>query len=392
MASISLTNEQKDKIDEIKAKYNPIIKQLEMKKDGLKKENTSTEEIDKRIAELKALKKEEIEPINASRYGRLKGEIDRKMGQGAFEKLKSSFDKQYSEVLKSKNDFKAYREFYYSYELSVLDKWIAEHPEQLVNNDEQSKSHDGSKVELIMEYQGQEIENLDKIIESLQNKVQSIESDNRGKTEGKSGLDDCMQDSAVRISAEQEATKTVKAAVLGKEKEFDENEQQKKEKNMVNKRYGIAIAETLHYLKGVTQDDINKIPNKFMSFLKENASEDYRCEFDYTKPLNELNLKNETRGLIAMICLNYWCETEEQKNNFIEHLNENEKQYQEELRKKYNIDNIFKIKEPINKEKTTTENIDINKLPIKVGQENIFKRVLKSILRFLHINQKDAGK
>lgn len=161
---------------------------------------------------------------------------------------------------------------------------------------------------------------------------------------------------------------------------------------MVNKRYGIAIAETLHYLKGVTQDDINKIPNKFMSFLKENASEDYRCEFDYTKPLNELNLKNETRGLIAMICLNYWCETEEQKNNFIEHLNENEKQYQEELRKKYNIDNIFKIKEPINKEKTTTENIDINKLPIKVGQENIFKRVLKSILRFLHINQKDAGK
>ena len=227
MASISLTNEQKDKIDEIKAKYNPIIKQLEMKKDGLKKENTSTEEIDKRIAELKALKKEEIEPINASRYGRLKGEIDRKMGQGAFEKIKSSFDKQYSEVLKSKNDFKAYREFYYSYELSVLDKWIAEHPEQLVNNDEQSKSHDGSKVELIMEYQGQEIENLDKIIESLQNKVQSIESDNRGKTEGKSGLDDCMQDSAVRISAEQEATKTVKAAVLGKEKEFDENEQQK---------------------------------------------------------------------------------------------------------------------------------------------------------------------
>ena len=161
---------------------------------------------------------------------------------------------------------------------------------------------------------------------------------------------------------------------------------------MVNKSYGIAIAETLHYLKGVTQDDINKIPNKFMSFLKENASEDYRCEFDYTKPLNELNLKNETRGLIAMICLNYWCETEEQKNNFIEHLNENEKQYQEELRKKYNIDNIFKIKEPINKEKTTTENIDINKLPIKVGQENIFKRVLKSILRFLHINQKDAGK
>ena len=38
-----------------------------------------------------------------------------------------------------------------------------------------------------------------------------------------------------------------------------------------------------------------------------------------------------------MICLNYWCETEEQKNNFIKHLNENEIRYQEELKEKYNL-------------------------------------------------------
>ena len=151
---------------------------------------------------------------------------------------------------------------------------------------------------------------------------------------------------------------------------------------MVNKRYGIAIAETLHYLKGVTQDDINKIPNKFMSFLKENASEDYRCEFDYTKPLNELNLKNETRGLIAMICLNYWCETEEQKMKFRNHLSKNEQHYQEELRKKYNIDDIFKKKKISNNIETSSENI--NKLPIKVENENIFKRLFKSLMKFFN--------
>ena len=86
---------------------------------------------------------------------------------------------------------------------------------------------------------------------------------------------------------------------------------------MVNERYGIAMAETLHYLKGISQDDINKIPDNFITFLKNNASQNYECKFDYTRPLKELNLKNETRGLIAMICLNYWCETEDQKNNFI---------------------------------------------------------------------------
>lgn len=93
---------------------------------------------------------------------------------------------------------------------------------------------------------------------------------------------------------------------------------------MVNKRYQIAIAETLHYLKGINQEDINKIPDKFITFLKSNAAKDHKCEFDYTKSINELNLKDETRGLISMICFNFWCETEEQKNKFKEHLNENE--------------------------------------------------------------------
>ncbi len=154
---------------------------------------------------------------------------------------------------------------------------------------------------------------------------------------------------------------------------------------MINERYGIAMAETLHYLKGISQDDINKIPDNFITFLKNNASQNYECKFDYTRPLKELNLKNETRGLIAMICLNYWCETEDQKNSFIEHLNKNEKKYQEELRKEYNIDDIFKKKEFIPKVEKTTENIDKNRLPVQAERENIFKRVFNRIMKIFHI-------
>lgn len=111
---------------------------------------------------------------------------------------------------------------------------------------------------------------------------------------------------------------------------------------MVNERYSIAITETLHYLKGINQDDINKIPNKFMIFLKENASTNYDCDFDYHRQLKELNLTNEAKGLIAMICLNYWCESEEQKEYFKNKLNKNEVKYQEELRIIYNPDSIFR--------------------------------------------------
>ena len=154
---------------------------------------------------------------------------------------------------------------------------------------------------------------------------------------------------------------------------------------MVNERYGIAMAETLHYLKGISQDDINKIPDNFITFLKNNALQNYECKFDYTRPLKELNLKNETRGLIAMICLNYWCETEDQKNSFIEHLNKNEKKYQEELREEYNIDDIFKKKEFIPKVEKTTENIDKNRLPVQAERENIFKRVFNRIMKIFYI-------
>lgn len=160
---------------------------------------------------------------------------------------------------------------------------------------------------------------------------------------------------------------------------------------MVNRRYSIAISETLHYLKGINQDDIDKISNKFMLFLKENADDNYSCNFDYNKPLKELNLTKEAKGIIAMICLNYWCETEEQKIKFRNHLNINEQNYQEKLKRIYNVDNIFK-----NRNNTVNNNISPNvdekidkehnqNLPVSVPKkQNIFLRVLGFIKKLIN--------
>ena len=156
---------------------------------------------------------------------------------------------------------------------------------------------------------------------------------------------------------------------------------------MVDEKYGVAITETLHYLKGISQNDVNKIPNKLMNFLKENSLQNYKCDFDYTKPLNELNLTNETKGLIGLICLNYWCETEEQKNNFKKTLTQNENQYQAELMKKYNPDDIFenntktKVVESETTSNTLNENITQN-TEITEIKENIFQKIMKKIKMF----------
>ena len=152
---------------------------------------------------------------------------------------------------------------------------------------------------------------------------------------------------------------------------------------MIDERYSIAISETLYYLKGISEEDIKKIPDKLMEFLKLNSAKDYQCNFDYTKPLNELKLKNETRGIIAMICLNCWCETEEQKSNFIKHLSNNEDRYQEEFKKKYNIDKLIYKNDIFARD----ENIKIaNLLPQK--ENNILKKIFNYILNFFHIKDK----
>ena len=148
---------------------------------------------------------------------------------------------------------------------------------------------------------------------------------------------------------------------------------------MVSQRYSVAMAETLHYLKGITQDDINKIPQKFMEFLKNNASKEYVCDFDYTKPLKDLELKEETRGLIGMICLNYWCETQEQKNAFMEHLNENEKVYQEKLREKYDVNFLSKVNKEEKQQQSNIPN-STETLPTEIKKESLIKNFFKKII------------
>lgn len=145
---------------------------------------------------------------------------------------------------------------------------------------------------------------------------------------------------------------------------------------MVSVRNANAMAEVIYYLKGIKQEDIDKIPRKFIQYLNENASKEYKCDFDYNKPLKELNLLDETRGIIGMICYNYWCVTEKQKEQYLKRLSQNEQQYQKKLDEKYNPDNIFenKILDFIENTTNPTEIIEY--------KESIFKKLknkLKSI-------------
>ena len=111
---------------------------------------------------------------------------------------------------------------------------------------------------------------------------------------------------------------------------------------MVSERYAIAMTEFLHYIKIFDDSVIEKIPSKMMLLFEENCDKDYICNFDYNKPLKELQLREETQSLINMVCYKYWCENDEERKLLEDKWRENGIKKEEEAREKYNPDNIFK--------------------------------------------------
>ena len=103
----------------------------------------------------------------------------------------------------------------------------------------------------------------------------------------------------------------------------------------------IVYAEIDAILNLMDEKYTNKIPQKLKNIFKEEKSLDYKPVIDTKKALNEQKLQKGTLVILAMLCLNYWCDSEEEKQELI-------KAYSEaEIREKYNPDNLFKKREEI---------------------------------------------
>ena len=147
---------------------------------------------------------------------------------------------------------------------------------------------------------------------------------------------------------------------------------------MLNQKYAEAAVEVLDILNHMNITDVSKVSKKFITFLNENASKEYISNLDYSKRLNDMELKEETRGLLAVMYEKYWC-PEDEKQDLQKKFYENEQKYQEELREKYNPDNIFSKKQ---ENITETENSQTQLIEYK---ENIFKKILNKIKAFFRM-------
>ena len=100
--------------------------------------------------------------------------------------------------------------------------------------------------------------------------------------------------------------------------------------------------EVLTILGYFNNDIMGKIPSRILKKLSELAADSkLNCYIDKEKDLLEQNISEKSKDLIALLYYSYIA-NEKEKYEFSKIWNENEKEYQKALNKKYNLNNIFK--------------------------------------------------
>ena len=134
-------------------------------------------------------------------------------------------------------------------------------------------------------------------------------------------------------------------------------------RNIYSEIYGILEVLGENYKK--------KLPSKLLKQISEEKNPQYQPNYNIT---DNINLAKETKGIIALFKINYWCESEIEKQELLKKFKDNEQKYRKIIQEKYDIYNIFEKR----KNKKTEENTIIQNSIIQY-KENLIHKILKKI-------------
>ena len=138
-----------------------------------------------------------------------------------------------------------------------------------------------------------------------------------------------------------------------------------------------AYSEVNKFLELIGEEMSKKVPFKLRKFFEREMDKNYIPTINTNIPIKEQNLKRKTIAIIAGLNLQYWCK-EDRKQELLEIYSNNEKKYQEELRKKYNPDDIFKRRIKTSKEDgALTENMKLSVVEENRWYKKIFEKVMR---------------
>lgn len=151
---------------------------------------------------------------------------------------------------------------------------------------------------------------------------------------------------------------------------------------MADIQYANAYTEVLDILKYISKEDYEKIPKSKIKVFEENSNKNYNFTYDENKTLDEQNVSEITKAIIAILFRDYWA-TKEQRYVIIKKQQEIKDQKQKELMAKFEQNK--NISEKDLKKVNVASDLDID-IDYARGtnletykEENIFKRIISKI-------------
>ena len=96
----------------------------------------------------------------------------------------------------------------------------------------------------------------------------------------------------------------------------------------------LAYAEVDEILNLLEDEYREKVPENIRNFFKKERNKEYISNINPDKPLMEQNLRKETIVLLGILNLNYWCNSEEEKEQSLvnQYVNQTSEQHTQEER------------------------------------------------------------
>lgn len=146
--------------------------------------------------------------------------------------------------------------------------------------------------------------------------------------------------------------------------------------------YHKAYKEVLEVLKYMSEKDINKVPKDMILTFETKQDKNHCFKIDVNKGIEEQNLLEETKDILANIFRDYWA-TEEQREKIIARENFEREKIELEKRERYNPDKIFENRNAIKEENYKVIDNELTVVENKSWSEKVIG-FFKSIFNYKH--------
>lgn len=159
---------------------------------------------------------------------------------------------------------------------------------------------------------------------------------------------------------------------------------------MADIQYANAYTEVLDILKYISKEDYEKIPKSKIKVFEENSNKNYNFTYDKNKTLDEQNVSEITKVIIAILFRDYWA-TKEQRYIIIKKQQEIRDQKQKELMAKFEQNKNISEKDLKKVDVASDLDLDIDykslgaNVQLYKKEEGFFEKLVNKIKGFFNL-------